>query len=275
MSAYTSTAPAGTAWSTLAALGPSTALMAPLEPLLAASDIGGVSAHLQAGLASVGYAQVSGPAVMTSLAISNVELASFSAFWRGLTPDRFMADGGAYRLRRYGAFELHRPGGLHALEHAPYEQSRDVNPLNGGVQREFDPLEPGFARHAVLEKLLLRLADVYDAVEGQRVHWNIRLHPYRIRADLSEPGLPTPEGLHRDGVDYIATLMVQRHNVEGGETLVTDESHFPLWRKTLLDPMEILVANDHRTRHSVTAVVARNPLQTAYRDVLVVAFTRV
>ena len=39
--------------------------------------------------------------------------------------------------------------------------------------------------------------------------------------------------------------------------------------------MEILVANDHRTRHSVTAVVARNPLQTAYRDVLVVAFTRV
>jgi hypothetical protein len=185
-----------------------------------------------------------------------------------------MADGGTYRLRRYGAFELQRPGPLRLLPHEAYEQPRHINPLNGGVRREFDPLEPGFAHHSVLEAFLTTLADVLDAVERQSVRWNIRLHPYRIRADLSAEGLPTPEGLHRDGVDYIVTLMVHRHNIEGGETVVTNNARELVWCHTLADPMELLIADDRRTLHSVTPIVAVDPMQPACRDVLVIAFTK-
>lgn len=232
------------------------------------------SARLRFGLDGVGYAHESGPDMCAALRIDPDSWADFSAFWRGLTLDRFMADGGTYRLRRYGAFELQRPGPLRLLPHEAYEQPRDINPLNGGVRREFDPLEPGFAHHVVLEKFLTLLADVLDAVEHQPVRWNIRLHPYRIRADLSAEGLPTPEGLHRDGVDYIVTLMVHRHNVEGGETVVTNTERQPVWQRTLADPMELLVANDWRTLHAVTPIVAADPLQPACRDVLVIAFTK-
>ena len=232
------------------------------------------SARLRFGLDGVGYAHESGPDMCAALRIDPDSWADFSAFWRGLTLDRFMADGGTYRLRRYGAFELQRPGPLRLLPHEAYEQPRDINPLNGGVRREFDPLEPGFAHHVVLEKFLTLLADVLDAVEHQPVRWNIRLHPYRIRADLSAEGLPTPEGLHRDGVDYIVTLMVHRHNVEGGETVVTNTERQPVWQRTLADPMELLVANDWRTLHAVTPIVAADSLQPACRDVLVIAFTK-
>ena len=233
-----------------------------------------LSARLRFGLDGVSYAHESGPDVCAALCIAPDTWAEFSAFWRGLTLDRFMADGGTYRLRRYGAFELQRPGPLRLLPHEAYEQPREINPLNGGVRREFDPLEPGFAHHPVLEKFLTTLADVLDAVERQTVRWNIRLHPYRIRADLSSEGLPTPEGVHRDGVDYIATLMVQRHNVKGGETVVTNAERQPVWHQTLADPMELLVANDRRTLHSVTPIVAADRLQPACRDVLVIAFTK-
>lgn len=233
-----------------------------------------LSARLRWGLNGVGYAHESGADVCAALRIAPNTWADFSAFWRGLTLDRFMADGGTYRLRRYGAFELQRPGPLRLLPHEDYEQPHEINPLNGGVRRKFDPLEPGFAHHTVLEKFLTTLADVLDAVERKTVRWNIRLHPYRIRADLSSKGLPTPEGVHRDGVDYIVTLMVQRHNVEGGETVVTDTERHPVWHCTLTEPMEMLVANDRRTLHSVTPIVAADPLQLACRDVLVIAFTK-
>ncbi|MFM9900072.1 MAG: 2OG-Fe dioxygenase family protein [Polaromonas sp.] len=242
--------------------------------LTAQQALSDVSARLRLGLDGVGYAHESGPDMCAALGIASDTWADFSAFWRGLTLDRFMADGGTYRLRRYGAFELQRPGPLRLLPHEAYEQPRDINPLNGGVRREFDPLEPGFAHHPVLEKFLTTLADVLDAVEHQPVRWNIRLHPYRIRADLSSEGLPTPEGLHRDGVDYIVTLMVHRHNIEGGETMVTNAERQPVWHRTLADPMELLVANDRRTLHAVTPIVAADPLQPACRDVLVIAFTK-
>lgn len=242
--------------------------------LTAQEALSDVAARLQLGLDSVGYAHEAGPDMCAALRIAPDTWADFSSFWRGLTLDRFMADGGTYRLRRYGAFELQRPGPLRLLPHEAYEQPRHINPLNGGVRREFDPLEPGFAHHSVLEAFLTTLADVLDAVERQSVRWNIRLHPYRIRADLSAEGLPTPEGLHRDGVDYIVTLMVHRHNIEGGETVVTNNAREPVWHHTLADPMELLIADDRRTLHSVTPIVAVDPMQPACRDVLVIAFTK-
>lgn len=241
---------------------------------LAQDALSDVSARLRFGLDGVGYAYEAGSDIGAALRINPDTWADFSSFWRGLTLDRFMADGGTYRLRRYGAFELQRPGPLRLLPHEAYEQTREINPFNGGVRREFDSLEPGLAQHPVLDAFLTTLADVLDAVERQPVRWTIRLHPYRIRADLSSKGLPTPEGLHRDGVDYITTLMVHRHNVEGGETMVANTERQPVWQHTLAEPMELLVANDRRTLHSVTPIVAADPLQPAWRDVLVIAFTK-
>jgi hypothetical protein len=46
----------------------------------------------------------------------------------------------------------------------------------------------------------------------------VELHQFRIEAGDGEAGLPTPEGAHRDGVDWVIVMLVDRHNVASGVT---------------------------------------------------------
>lgn len=207
--------------------------------------------------------------------MSETDWRAFGDCWNRLTLDRHMGDNGTYRYRRYSQFELADPdGALVRLPHGPYEQPSYINRLNGDTARHFDPLEGDFVRNPVFEGLLRSLASVFDEACGGTAGWNIRLHPYRILAGEGGSGHPTPEGLHRDGVDFIVTLMVKRVNVRGGETRVTDAGGVVVERRTLLHPMEMLVADDARTLHEVTAVAPDVAGLDAYRDVLVIAYTR-
>ena len=186
-----------------------------------------------------------------------------------------MGDGGTYRQRRYGQFETDAHGCLHQLPHAPYEQAKHINPLNGGIARIFDPLEPGFSQHTVLHGVLGFLIKLLNEVEGQVHAWNVKLHPYRILATTDMAGQPTPEGLHRDGVDYVVSMMVKRNNILGGESILTDVHREQLEHMTLKEPMQMLILNDAQTFHEATAVAPRIPNTPAYRDVLVIAFEKV
>lgn len=209
------------------------------------------------------------------LAVTAEQVAAFADHWPRLTLDRHMGDGGTYRYRRYGEFDAPPDVARTLLPHGPYEQPTYINGLNGGVSRLFDPLEPTFVTDPVFSRLLDWLTRLCDQCEGSPQHWNIRLHPYRIVAGLAQAGNPTPEGLHRDGVDYIISMMVARCNVEGGESTVTDNHRRVLWQRTLQKPLDILIGQDALTMHAVTPVVPLDPALPAWRDVLVVAFTKV
>lgn len=218
---------------------------------------------------------LTGHALTGLLALSADDIAAFAAYWPRLTIDRHMADGGTYRFRRYGEFDAAPGASRRLLPHGPYEQPRYINNLNGGVARNFDPLESGFVASTALNRLLDWLTTLYNRCEGQPRHWNIRLHPYRILAKRHGRGQPTPEGLHRDGVDYIVSLMVSRRNVAGGETTITDNDGCVLWQRTLQTPLDIMIGKDAQTLHAVSPVARVDPDKDAHRDVLVVAFTRV
>ena len=201
---------------------------------------------------------------------------AFADFWDTLTQDQYMADNGTYRLRRYGEFELDTAAGnLQQLPHGPYQQALYINPLNGGVLRHFDPLLPEWVGNPLFEALLRALGSMFEQAQGHAARWNVRLHPYRILAQSGQQGQPTPEGLHRDGVDYIVSMMVRRNNVSGGETCITDAHGQVLEYQTLQAPLDILLADDAQTMHSVSAISPLDPAQSAWRDVLVIAFTRI
>lgn len=199
----------------------------------------------------------------------------FADCWDRLTLDRYMGDGGIYRYRRFSELVCRPAAGALLLQpHRPYSQPSYINTLNGGTERHFDPLEPVFVEDPFFRGLLVWCARSFAQVSGHDGDWDIKVHPYRIVAAEEASGHPTPEGLHRDGVDYILTLMVRRDNVIGGETTITDASGAPLWRRVLLAPLDIVIADDARTKHAVTAIQRQNRGCRAHRDVLVVAFTR-
>jgi hypothetical protein len=200
--------------------------------------------------------------------------AGFAASWNDLGIDTYMADGGRYRRRRYAAFSASAEG-IRRKPHQPHYQSRDYNPLNGGIARWFDPVTDEIAAHPALRAILGTAHALFDRLTpaAMRPHtWHVELHQFRIEAGSDEAGRPTPEGMHRDGVDWVLVLLVRRENVASGETSILDLQGRKLGAFTLTDPMEAALVDDSRVYHGVTPVERIDPDRPAYRDVLVVTF---
>ncbi len=234
------------------------------------------AAPLVAALNGAGYAFVPAAAMRALLAASGplADWDSFRASWDRLEPDRYMADGGRYRRRRHGVFTVGpAPGTFARLAHRAHFQSRDYNRLNGGIERWFAAIEPAIGASACMGTILRCCQTLFGAREPD-LAWFAEAHQFRIEARASEPGQPTPEGLHRDGVDYVLVLMVERRNIASGETSIHDEACRRLGSFTLADPFDAALVHDRRVFHGVTAVEAVDPSRPAHRDVLVVTFRR-
>lgn len=195
---------------------------------------------------------------------------AFQDSWNRLERDRYMADGGRYRERRHATFSASASGPVRQEPHRPHYQSRAYNPLNGGIARHFAPVEPDIAQGPVLGAVLSCCRDLFGGLAPTRA-WHIEVHQFRIDAARSG-ATPTPEGVHRDGVDFVWMMLVQRRNIEGGETRIRDQAGETLARFTLADPLDAAIVDDARVLHGVTPVTPLDPTQPAWRDVLVVTF---
>jgi hypothetical protein len=214
--------------------------------------------------------------------------ATFADSWNDLGVDAFMADSGRYRRRRFGAFAISanesEPGAgnrAHAVvvrkPHQPHYQSRDYNPLNGGIERWFEPIKDEIGEHPTLQSILRLCFSLFNELTpaGMRPEsWHVECHQFRIEARVGEEGHPTPEGLHRDGVDWVLVMLVARQNIAEGVTSIHDNARRLLGRFTLTHPFDSAFVDDSRVYHGVTPVIPIEPAKPAYRDVLVVTFRR-
>jgi len=198
------------------------------------------------------------------------EWTRFAAHWRELAPDRYAAELGTRRLRRYGHF-VFRPADGHAtlLPHRAFVQPEDSNPLYVETDRQFEPLTAHFAKDPLLHGLLRLLGDVATVLEDT-AEWDAKVTPFRVLASGDGGGQPTPEGLHRDGVTLVTSLLVDRHNAGGGESSVVDLDGHQLLKTTMSEPGTLLMGDDRRTLHGVSAIHALDPDEPARRDVLVI-----
>jgi len=200
----------------------------------------------------------------------------FARSWDDLGVDAYMADGGRYRRRRFACFRA-GPEGIARKPHQPHYQSRDYNPVNGGIQRWFDPVTQAIGEHPALRSILTTCHKLFDRLTSPPVRpdfWHVEIHQFRIEARSGHEGRPTPEGMHRDGVDWVLVLLVSRVNISSGETSIGDLAKSPLGSFTLTDPLESAVTDDNRVFHGVTPVTPLDPAQPGHRDVLVVTFRR-
>ncbi|MDT0482735.1 MULTISPECIES: 2OG-Fe dioxygenase family protein [Streptomyces] len=198
----------------------------------------------------------------------------FAEHWDDLTVDTYMRDGGTYRYRRYGHFRLDAAvTELTALPHRPYRQESDINPLNGGIERHFDPLTDEFLADPLTRSVVLALGEIFSAVEGN-TDWDVKLHPFRIVTSSAETGRPAPQGRHRDGSAFVTSLLVNRTNVAGGESSLYSPAGKQLLTATLTEPGDQLLVDDRAVLHDVTPVRPVDAALPAYRDVLIVDFDR-
>ena len=197
----------------------------------------------------------------------------FAASWDDLGLDTYMADGGRYRRRRHGVF-AGSAAGIVRRPHQPHYQSRDYNMLNGGIARWFEPVTPEVEAMPAFTAILRTCQRVFDTLTADVSEWEIEVHQFRIEAQPGLAGQPTPEGMHRDGVDWVLVLLVRRENIASGETTIHDLDRNLLGSFTLARPMDAAWVDDSRVFHGVTPVEPRDPALPAFRDVLVVTFRR-
>lgn len=209
-------------------------------------------------------------AQMPSAALA--DFAAFAASWDGMSLDGHMADGGRYRRRRHAVLSaLAGTPGLVREADAPHFQAVDHNPLNGGVQRHFEPIPPAVTQGAAFANLAEWARQAFDRADPGR-NWHVEAHQFRIEAAPDSAGRPTPEGMHRDGVDWVLVLLVRRENVDEGVTEIATPEGRHLGAFTLTDPLDAVLLDDRRILHVVTPVTPHDPGRPAWRDVLVLTF---
>jgi hypothetical protein len=235
-----------------------------------------VPAEWSVTIARDGVAFVPAAAMRSALdaAATMPDWPAFAASWNTLGLDTYMADQGRYRRRRHAVFSAPAVGPILRQPHQPHYQTLDYNALNGGIERWFDPLGAELAEGPSLQTLLAFARDLFSTLAPDVVHWFVEAHQFRIEARPGEPGEPTPEGMHRDGVDYVLVLLVRRDNIASGTTLIGGSDGSFTSSFTLVDPFDAVWVDDHRVHHGVTAVEPVDPTKPAYRDVLVLTFKR-
>ena len=224
---------------------------------------------LRDDLAERGYARLESAQTLALLNVASDAWESFAASWNDLGSDLYMADGGRYRRRCHAAFRC-EDGVFIRKPHQPHFQSRDYNPLNGDVQRWFDPVADATADGAVMQAVFALCARAF--AERGAPSWHVEAHQFRIETGKDETGRPTPEGLHRDGVDWVFVMLIERRNVREGVTRIGAPDGTGLGEFTLALPGDAVLIDDRRILHGVTEIHAVDPERPAWRDALVVTF---
>jgi hypothetical protein len=222
-------------------------------------------AQLGATLTAQGFAVLDARSVGELAGVSMADLQALEPSWNDLPPDLYLKDGGRYRRRRHASFELSAHA-LRVVPHRAHWQPLSYNALHGGMQRWFEPMDAGLVQQAAWQKLLCWLASVASAAQGEQT-WFTEAHQFRI--DTTDGiGRPTPEGAHRDGVNWVGVFLIGRQGIKGGETRVFDMDSPNGQRFTLTEPWSLLLLDDSRVIHETTPI--QPEAEGGWRDTLVI-----
>jgi hypothetical protein len=222
---------------------------------------------LAQALKSDGFAVASAETVAEMSKVSLANLQKLSEHWQGLPRDPYLKDGGRYRFRRHASYEI-KNHVLTLVPHRAHWQSVDYNALHGGIERWFEPIQKNVVDDSAWQAVLLGLANLLNSLKPVNT-WFVEAHQFRI--DTTDGiGRPTPEGAHRDGVDFVAVFLLDRVGIKGGETRIFDAKGSAGLRFTLTQPWSLLLMNDARMIHESTPI---QPLaEYGYRDTLVLTY---
>jgi hypothetical protein len=225
------------------------------------------ASELTASLKEKGFAIVSAEDVAHIARVPLQQLLDLSQFWEDLPRDPYLKDGGRYRFRRHSSYEIARES-VKIVPHRAHWQSVDYNALHGGIERWFEPSQIGLTSNPAWQSLLLGLAHLLSGIKPVN-SWFVEAHQFRI--DTTDGiGRPTPEGAHRDGVDFVAVFLLSRVGIKGGETRIFEASGSTGLRFTLAQPWSLLLMNDERMIHESTPI---QPIELhGYRDTLVLTY---
>ncbi len=208
--------------------------------------------------------------------ICEQDAAEFIASWNELDMDQYMSDQGKYRTRKHATFVIHNPDRIILKNnYIPHFQTVDYNPLNGGIARYFTEIDKKTIENPIFKNLLQFAYFTFSEIKSE--NWFIEVHQFRIKAQPNDFGKLTPEGIYRDGVDFVLMALINRQNIQGGMTRIYNLNKILKTEFMLQNFLDIALVDDHQVYHSVTETRVDDieRYQVGMRDVLVITFKKV
>jgi len=199
----------------------------------------------------------------------------FTRSFNHLPPDNYVSNNDPVtRSRRYANIKVD------VTDNYKYSLSYTKNDIfqqkvddNRGVKRQFELIDHYHINQVWMLDFLTQISALsvlnHNYYKGHKKinEVDIHLHQVRQTAYSNKESHNSPEGIHRDGCDYIVSAMViTRNNIIGGESIIYDQNKMINY-KTILDDEEGIYQEDIKQWHYVT------PIQTidegiGFRDIL-------
>ena len=204
-------------------------------------------------------------------------MGEFAKSWDDLGVDTYMADGGRYRRRRFAVFRATNEG-IARKPHQPHYQSRDYNPLNGDIERWFEPVTDRIASHPALRAILGTCHRLFDRLTPEktapgRLACRNPPVPHRGARRASKAGRPR-KGCTATGSIGCWCCWSRGSTSRAARRQSPIARRNPIGSFTLTEPLDAAVTDDNRVYHGVTPVTPLDPARPGHRDVLVVTFRR-
>lgn len=198
--------------------------------------------------------------------------AAICAEYPSLPPDEYLPQGGKYRFRRYDSFYFYpETGDLVLLPHADYFQSNDINAVTGGIVRKFAPLTEATVHNLFLRELIRFDFEQFPLTDPAMRYgaWQVDVHQIFVRAQATgDLAHPTPEGVHRDGAEFVTVHIAALNNADGGMVTVYDDDKQALESFQLQNLLDSYLFNDAILWHGVTPITSRDGVNPAERGIL-------
>jgi hypothetical protein len=201
----------------------------------------------------------------------NVSLQKFQEAWDFLKVDSYVRNSNNPRRRRHCIFKYVTETNILTREpDGIYYQSVENNSLYGGLARSFAPVDVAFSVENPWFEQLLRFN-----VSNLPLNYPellINCHFVRITSLSNAPGEPAPEGIHRDGFEYISIHLINKTNCIGGETTIFNNERKPLLNKTLENPFDSIYFNDQNCLHHTSPIYVGEESKLGTRDVILCSY---
>jgi hypothetical protein len=174
---------------------------------------------------------------------------------------------GHFRLRKYSRIkaEVHRGSWfVESLNMQTFNQSRKYNKHQGGMSRSFNPIDDDVIHSTAMRELLTAF---YEACHLPDLH-EVDVHQMRVKCTGGATQL-SPEGWHQDGYDCIAMIGISRHNVFGGEILLSTGKTETPFLQAELDSGTMVIVDDGHLWHNGRAIQPVDDDKGAHMDMLV------
>ncbi len=193
--------------------------------------------------------------------ITNLTISPLQTLFHNIPKDPYIQEG--YRYKSLARCRV-KGNSIEKQPHTPLFQNKNINPVNGGLVRVYPEINN---LNATQEALLL-----FTNAFKIDYSYEILVQAQRTKCTNKKKGITTPEGFHRDDIDFLAIVCVNQYNISGSETQLKDNQGKIVFKK-VLNPGEILLIDDSKLLHYTSNITVRNPNLNhfGFRDVLIIS----